>query len=30
VHAGHLAYEDRADEYAALVIDWWNGGFERA
>jgi pimeloyl-ACP methyl ester carboxylesterase len=28
--AGHFAYEDRADEFAALVIDWWNGGSERA
>lgn len=27
--AGHFVYEDRADEYAALVADWWNGGYEQ-
>jgi pimeloyl-ACP methyl ester carboxylesterase len=29
VDAGHFAYEDRADEYAALILDWWNGGYQR-
>lgn len=29
VDAGHFAYEDRADEYTALILDWWNGGSER-
>jgi pimeloyl-ACP methyl ester carboxylesterase len=28
--AGHFAYEDRAEEYAALVSDWWRGGYEQA
>ena len=26
--AGHFAWADRADDYAALVISWWNGGYE--
>jgi pimeloyl-ACP methyl ester carboxylesterase len=26
--AGHFVWADRADDYAALVISWWNGGFE--
>jgi aldehyde dehydrogenase (NAD+) len=25
----HFAWADAADDYAALVIDWWNGGYER-
>jgi pimeloyl-ACP methyl ester carboxylesterase len=25
--AGHFAWEDAADEYAALVTDWWSGGY---
>jgi pimeloyl-ACP methyl ester carboxylesterase len=29
VDAGHFAYEDRADEYASLILDWWNGGYQR-
>ena len=29
VDAGHFAYEDRADEYTALILEWWNGGSER-
>jgi pimeloyl-ACP methyl ester carboxylesterase len=29
VDAGHFAWADAADEYAAIVIDWWNGGYER-
>jgi pimeloyl-ACP methyl ester carboxylesterase len=24
---GHFAWEDAADEYAALVTSWWNGGY---
>jgi pimeloyl-ACP methyl ester carboxylesterase len=28
VDAGHFVWEDAADEYAALVIGWWAGGFE--
>jgi pimeloyl-ACP methyl ester carboxylesterase len=30
VNAGHFPWADVADEYAALIIDWWNGGYERA
>ncbi len=26
VDAGHFTWEDAADEYARLVVDWWNGG----
>jgi pimeloyl-ACP methyl ester carboxylesterase len=26
---GHFVWEDGADEYAALVTDWWDGGFKR-
>jgi hypothetical protein len=22
---GHFAWEEAADEYATIVIDWWNG-----
>ena len=29
VDAGHFAWADAADEYATLIIDWWNGGYER-
>jgi hypothetical protein len=29
VDANHFAYEDRAEEHAALILDWWNGGYER-
>jgi pimeloyl-ACP methyl ester carboxylesterase len=25
----HFAWADAADEYATLIIDWWNGGYER-
>jgi pimeloyl-ACP methyl ester carboxylesterase len=28
VDAGHFVWEDAADEYAALVIAWWAGGFK--
>jgi pimeloyl-ACP methyl ester carboxylesterase len=27
VDAGHFTWEDAADEYAALVTSWWNGGY---
>jgi hypothetical protein len=26
-HAGHFAWEDRADEYAALITSWWGDGY---
>jgi pimeloyl-ACP methyl ester carboxylesterase len=29
VDANHFAYEDRADEFAALILDWWNGGYRQ-
>ena len=29
VDAGHFAWADAADQYAALIIDWWNGGYQR-
>jgi pimeloyl-ACP methyl ester carboxylesterase len=25
--AGHFVWEESADEYAALVTDWWSGGY---
>ncbi len=25
--AGHFVWEDAADEYAALITDWWGGGY---
>jgi pimeloyl-ACP methyl ester carboxylesterase len=28
--AGHFTWEDAADEYAALVTSWWNGGYAAA
>jgi pimeloyl-ACP methyl ester carboxylesterase len=28
IEAGHFSWEDAADEYAALVIAWWEGGYE--
>jgi len=28
--AGHFAWEDAADEYAALVTSWWAGGYATA
>jgi pimeloyl-ACP methyl ester carboxylesterase len=28
--AGHFAWEDGADEYAALVTTWWRGGYATA
>jgi pimeloyl-ACP methyl ester carboxylesterase len=30
IEAGHFAWEDGADQYAALVESWWAGGFARA
>jgi pimeloyl-ACP methyl ester carboxylesterase len=27
VDAGHFTWEDGADQYAALVTTWWNGGY---
>ena len=27
IDAGHFVWEDAADEYAALVTNWWNGGY---
>jgi pimeloyl-ACP methyl ester carboxylesterase len=27
IDAGHFTWEDGADEYAALVMDWWGGGY---
>lgn len=29
VNANHFAWADAADDYAGLIIDWWEGGFER-
>lgn len=30
VNAGHFPWADVADEYANLIIQWWNGGYVRA
>jgi pimeloyl-ACP methyl ester carboxylesterase len=27
IDAGHFTWEDGADDYAALVTDWWSGGY---
>jgi pimeloyl-ACP methyl ester carboxylesterase len=27
--ANHFVWADRAEDYAALVVNWWNGGYER-
>jgi pimeloyl-ACP methyl ester carboxylesterase len=27
IDAGHFAWEDAADDYAALVTSWWRGGY---
>jgi pimeloyl-ACP methyl ester carboxylesterase len=27
IDAGHFAWEDSADEYAALITNWWDGGY---
>jgi len=29
VDAGHFAWADAANQYATLIIDWWNRGYER-
>ncbi len=29
IDTGHFVWEDGADEYAALVSDWWRGGYAR-
>src|SRR5712692_10815019 len=29
VDAGHFPWADAADQYARLIIDWWNGGYQR-
>jgi pimeloyl-ACP methyl ester carboxylesterase len=30
IDAGHFTWEDAADEFAALVADWWAGGYRNA
>ncbi len=30
IDAGHFTWEDGADEYAALVKSWWDGGYVTA
>jgi pimeloyl-ACP methyl ester carboxylesterase len=30
IDVGHFAWEDGADQYAALVTSWWNGGYATA
>ena len=30
VDAGHFAWADAAAEYAAHVIGWWNGGYDKS
>jgi pimeloyl-ACP methyl ester carboxylesterase len=30
IDTGHFAWEDGADEYAALVTSWWGGGYATA
>jgi pimeloyl-ACP methyl ester carboxylesterase len=30
VDSGHFAWEDAADEYAALITAWWSGGYRNA
>jgi pimeloyl-ACP methyl ester carboxylesterase len=29
IDAGHFPWADAADQYATLIIDWWNGGYQR-
>ena len=29
LNAGHFAWADAADDYSRLLIEWWNGGYER-
>src|SRR5262249_24000876 len=30
IDANHFIWEDAAEEYADLVLDWWDGGFRNA
>jgi pimeloyl-ACP methyl ester carboxylesterase len=30
IDAGHFIWEDSADTYAALVTNWWSGGYSAA
>jgi pimeloyl-ACP methyl ester carboxylesterase len=30
IDGGHFIWEEAGDEYAALVTDWWSGGFAKA
>jgi pimeloyl-ACP methyl ester carboxylesterase len=30
IESGHFLWEDAADEYAALVSAWWDGGYAAA
>jgi pimeloyl-ACP methyl ester carboxylesterase len=30
IDVGHFTWEDGADEYAALVTSWWDGGYATA
>ena len=30
IDTGHFTWEDGADEYAALVTSWWDGGYATA
>jgi hypothetical protein len=27
--SGHFIWEDAADEYAAILGEWWDGGYRR-
>src|SRR5260370_6331086 len=29
IDANHFAWADAADQYGTLIIDWWNGGYQR-
>ena len=29
LNAGHFAWADAADDYARLLINWWDGGYEQ-
>ncbi|MGH9290712.1 MAG: alpha/beta fold hydrolase [Acidimicrobiales bacterium] len=29
INSGHFAWADNADDWARLIIDWWNGGYQR-
>jgi len=29
IDAGHFPWADAADQYATLIIDWWNGGYQQ-